>query len=933
MRHWLATGFGLVLLLGATSSALAQRTTGAIFGTVTDESGAILPGVTVTLQGAAVPGTPTTVTTATGIYRFPNLPPGNYNLTFELQGFTKVAQEQVPVPVGQEVDLNVQLKVSTLSETVTVTGESPVVNVASTLVSTNFNREWVANAPQRRFTFFDLINQGAGVSPATSTSSRSTSFGSSTNENSYQLDGTDFTAPFTGAAWPWPNTDAIEEIEILSLGATAEYGNVQGAVFNVVTRQGSNQFHGDGNYYLQTQGLTGRNTTVAQECTGVDDCPSSGLPYHRARFRDTTWQLGGPVVKDKFWFFGSFQYQQDHESQPGTPAEFPARSQAKRIFFKLNEQLTKNQKVQFAYHDDFYRIPGRATALTAPSTIGVENGHNPSPNFTYTAVLSSTTVVEARYSGFYGKDHGDPLEGGPRVKPRYYDLDTGQITGGIYSWYDGDSWKTGFNGKLSHFADSFLGGSHDFKLGIQYGQGGSDYITGLNDYIYTYGTTPAYGYTQLPYHQGGVMKSTGVFVDDTYRLGSRVVLNLGVRYDHSRATFEGQPFLDKNGDPTSSSAPANDNLFTWNKVSPRFGVTYKVNSSGKTVVKGHYGRYYRGIITGEYDNASPSKSARFLFDGVYDAAGNPIGPVKSSDNSNLRISSAFDSPYTDQFIAGFEQELLPAVGLQVNYVYKRSENFGAWPDVAGTYVPFAFTDNIGANPSGQALSLFRLTSDADARVYELSTDSRMFSRYNGVSIQVNKRLANRWQGTFSLVLSKTEGRNGSSLGSPTASQSSNANGSTSFSGSPGFGANPNDFVNTDGLLIGDRPVIGKAQIVYNLPWGVMIGANLQHQTGRLWSRQLRVRNLGFPSRPTINMEANTGDRRVPDWNIIDLRLEKSFKLDTRNTNVAVFGDLLNLTNSDANESIGSRDAESANFGLTTRFIQPRHLMIGAKIRF
>src|SRR4029078_11997302 len=193
MRYWRERGVGIVLLLFAAAlPAAAQRTTGAIFGTVTDESGAVLPAVTVTLQGPAVPGTPTVVTSTTGVYRFPSLPPGTYKLTFELAGFTKVTQDQVPVAVGQEADLNVQLKVSTLSETVTVTGESPVVNVASTLVSTNFNHEWVSNAPQRRFTFFDLINEGAGVQAATSTSSRSTSFGSGSNENSYQLDGTDF---------------------------------------------------------------------------------------------------------------------------------------------------------------------------------------------------------------------------------------------------------------------------------------------------------------------------------------------------------------------------------------------------------------------------------------------------------------------------------------------------------------------------------------------------------------------------------------------------------------------------------------------------------------------------------------------------------------------------------------------------------------------
>jgi hypothetical protein len=209
----------------------------------------------------------------------------------------------------------------------------------------------------------------------------------------------------------------------------------------------------------------------------------------------------------------------------------------------------------------------------------------------------------------------------------------------------------------------------------------------------------------------------------------------------------------------------------------------------------------------------------------------------------------------------------------------------------------------------------------------------MHAKYHGVSFQVNKRMANHWQGTFSLVLSKNEGRIGSSLGNPTNVASSGGDASNSTTGLPGFGANPNDYVNSDGHIISDKPVIAKAQIVYNLPWGFMVGANVQHQTGRLWSRQLRVGGLGFTSSPFILMEPNTGDRRVADWNLIDMRIEKAFKLDSRGTNAAVFGDILNLTNSDANESIGSRDARSANFGLPTRFVNPRRLMIGAKIRF
>jgi hypothetical protein len=538
-------------------SLCAQTTTGVIRGVVSDDSGGVLPGVTVTLKGPATAGTPTTTTNETGVYRFPNLAPGAYQITVELTGFNTSTQTGIQVALGGTTEVGVQLKLSNQQETVTVVAQSPVVDATTTQVATNYSREWVANAPVRRFTFFDLINAAPGVSASTSTSSRSQSFGSATNENVYLIDGTDFTAPLTGAAWPWPNTDAIEEIQVLSLGAPADYGNLGGAVFNVVTRQGGNTFHGDANFYFQTQSLTGRNTTDAQD---------NKLPYHRDEFKDTTVQLGGPVMKDKLWFFGSYQYQKDADSQPGTDAAFPARSSAKRYFWKVNYQLNQANRFQVQMHDDFYRIPGRATANTAPSTLGVENGHNPSPGVLWTSVINSTTVLEARYSGFYGVDHGDPLNGGPRVARRFNDLDTGQITGGIYSWYDGKSAKTAFSGKVTKYADKFLGGSHDFKLGVQYNSGLGEYTFGRNDYIYTYGAIPAYGYTQLPFTQGGRLKSIGVFADDAYQIG-RATINLGIRYDNSKAYFLAQDLLDASGNPTGVQSKAVDDLFNWRVVS------------------------------------------------------------------------------------------------------------------------------------------------------------------------------------------------------------------------------------------------------------------------------------------------------------------------------------------------------------------------------
>jgi hypothetical protein len=195
---------------------------------------------------------------------------------------------------------------------------------------------------------------------------------------------------------------------------------------------------------------------------------------------------------------------------------------------------------------------------------------------------------------------------------------------------------------------------------------------------------------------------------------------------------------------------------------------------------------------------------------------------------------------------------------------------------------------------------------------------------------LTKRMSNNWQGVISLVLSKAEGRLASSA------RMGPSNNQTSAAGTFGRDvAGPNDYVNTDGRLLGDKPVVAKAQLVYSFPWGIMAAANVQHQTGRLWSRQLRPAGLGFPSPPTINMESNTGDRRVPDIDLLDLRLQKTFAFGDSGTRFDVFLDGLNMTNSDSSESVASQLGSAAvtAFGVPTRYTYPRRLQLGAKIRW
>ena len=262
----------------------------------------------------------------------------------------------------------------------------------------------------------------------------------------------------------------------------------------------------------------------------------------------------------------------------------------------------------------------------------------------------------------------------------------------------------------------------------------------------------------------------------------------------------------------------------------------------------------------------------------------------------------------------------------MSYVYKRGENYGGWIDTGGIYKQVPYVDNSGREPSGQTINVYQLQNDLSDRRFLLTNPgdaaNRMFSRFHGGTLQLTKRMSNNWQMVASLVLSKSTGRIGSSLRSPTQRQEGYAR---------NFGQNPNDVINTDGLLIEDHPVVAKTQFVYQLPKGFLLGLNYRYQTGRPWARQIRVSSVAGIS-TTINAEKLDGSRRVDDQSILDLRLQKDFHLGGE-ASLAIFADALNLTNEGANQGVASRRADQSSFGVPTVFIWPRRIMLGAKLHF
>ncbi|HEY7922490.1 MAG TPA: TonB-dependent receptor [Vicinamibacteria bacterium] len=935
---------GLVLALAA--SAHAQRTTGTISGTVKDSSGAVLPGASVSVSGPNIVGTQTAATNEHGYYRFLNLPPGEYQLSYTLTGFKTLTRRGVRVSVGGTLEQDAALDMTQLSESVEVMGESSVIDTTSNDVGTTYDRSWVENAPLRRNSFFDLVASAPGslAGGDSNNTQRTMVYGSSYDENSFQVDGVEVTDNYFNEALAEPNTDAIEEVEILSLGAPAEYGNLTGAVYNIVTRQGTNDFHGDFGFYYQSEGLTSSNTSGTTNPDGsfMDACPDgeSRCPFTRDKYSDFSGQLGGPIVKDKLWFFASYGNQRDYYWDVGVDPSNPltaARSRADRYFFKLNWQLSPKHKFVGTFHLDDRKDDAGLALNASPSTAATRTQKTPTPGLGYTGILSDKTVVEVRYSGFYADVKMGPTDPDqPRDLNRFYDIDTGFISGGHYYWYDLGPSRTTLTAKVSHLADNFLGASHDFKFGVQYSQASAGGLVGYNDYILTYSqTNPTYGYgtAYTPFSYSGDTRALGVYFDDTVRVNDRLTLNVGLRYDYQKAFSAERDQLDENGNPTGTTYPQTD-FFTWNTVSPRLGFNLKLTKDSRTVLKGHWGRYYRAVATGEYANKiGPSITPIFV--GPYDLpSGQYLDLTLSRSNENLGFDADYKSPYTDQFILSLEREIARSFGAQLNYVNKRGRRFAGWQDIAGVYARVPYVDDLGDNPSGRTLQLYQLQSDPEQRQFRITNPPDFNSDINAVSFALFKRMTGKWQMTASATWLRATGSLQEGQGGPGEAGSGVGiiqRGGLQFRQ---FGQDPNNYVNVDGRLKSDVTWQFKVQASYQLPAGFLVSANLSSRDGAHLVRRTRsLREITqVPENRPILLQPRGENGRLEDVTILDFRLQKDFRLGQK-VRLAVMADAFNLLNSDTTEGVVTSLVESGSYLYPLSPVVPRRFMLGAKIKF
>ncbi|MEO5761088.1 MAG: TonB-dependent receptor, partial [Vicinamibacteria bacterium] len=549
----------LAISLALPGLVSAQSFSGVVAGVVKDEQGGVLPGVSVQLVGKT--GARDAVTDTAGTYRFNAVDPGGYVISVTMTGFQGQRKENIVATVGRQATVDFSMKVGGKSENVDVVGEAPVVDTTSSSTQNNLSQDLLYNMPIRQGnTATNLLNFAPGIN------SQSAYGGDAGSANGLLIDGVDTRDPSGGTAWTFFNFNIVEEVEIVGIGAPAEYGSFTGAVVNTITKSGGNRYAGLFDFTYTNSGLAGKN--VKSDITKIN--PSLGTSAKTNKFTDFTTQFSGPLIKDKLFFFASAQ--RYHLNQDPAGPVTVRDEVSPRVNFKLNYQPSSSDNFMAHLQYDGYNIIGRAGVPLLVATDDLTNQED-APEWVWLGqwrhIFGPKTFSEMKYTGWTGF-----YDLNPKVKaPSHFD-GASSLYSVSQGWsYAGDRGRNQINGAISHFADGF--GKHDLKFGIEVERSKTRdrYGYANNTYYYDYGGQPYYAYG-YGYDLNGRNKKLAGYAQDSWHVNDRLTLNLGIRADH-----------------ISGGAPGGPSIYSNTSIAPRIGFAFDPTGDAKTVVKGSYSQY------------------------------------------------------------------------------------------------------------------------------------------------------------------------------------------------------------------------------------------------------------------------------------------------------------------------------------------------------
>jgi hypothetical protein len=649
LRKFLFVTCFLILCLTLVNASLVRAQSvleGKLIGTVTDDKGELLPGVTVEITGPSIMGKRSAVTSAKGTYVFLNVPPGTFTLTASLPGFKTYVQENIILGAGSTVDIKVIMEMGAIEEQVTVIAASPIVDVKTSTVDSRLEREMLAKLPTTRDAFYDLALTTPGMFDVASSGSwlpSPTAYGGSSMENVFLVNGVNATNPRGAAFGPLVkvNYNAVEEVRVVALGAKAEYGSYSGAAIDVLTKSGSNSFHGNAAYYTELKGWFKTNQPGNGYIGGSDWLyvqPGDVL----AGTTKTNWEgnftIGGPIIKDRIWFYGAA----DYVRSDSLPVNWDLLNTYTGRYFdgKISAEPFKNNRAWVNYHYEHNTSAGWSWGTQPEWDTTMSYGpttYNNTVSAQWQYLPTSSMIFTAKYLGFWTDDQPHIPENGIG-HPGYinwWKWNTQYGVAGDFPYVEAQkSSRQTVQADMSYYAENFLG-EHDIKFGAQFTKGRGNWMGGYfqnyANFIYPLGGWWGYvdglGYkidylkTQTWYYgnaiQDGLLfynnrvedhpfltvrtaDSLGFFIDDQWSPTDRLTLNLGLRYDRMTTKYGVGKVYQYVTSPEEINGPPpvlrdraeTDNIFDFKTFAPRIGVTYQLTGDGKTVFRASYGRYY-----------------------------------------------------------------------------------------------------------------------------------------------------------------------------------------------------------------------------------------------------------------------------------------------------------------------------------------------------
>jgi hypothetical protein len=566
------TALVTVAALMMVTSVSAQTTTGRLVGNVVDDTAAALPGVTVTISSPVlIGGAQTKITDGAGEFAFIGITPGEYTLKADLSGFISQERNEILVALGGSRTITIEMPMGTFGGEIEVVAETPVVDPTQVNTNVNYTDTYLQGSAigTNNRSYQNVLGQAAGVTGQNV-------FGSTVGENAYYVDGANTTDPVT-ATWGTNFTfDSIQEIQFQTSGYEAEYGSATGGIVNLVTKSGGNQFAG-------TVDIRYRDDSMQESGDNYD---ASTLNSQRQEIDAT---LGGPILRDKLWFFAAYQYVNSETTPSGAPTTFAFKGQYPLV--KLTWQAGSNWRVTGKWTADPADIDNAdASPFIEPEASSFQTQGADIYSAEVNGVLSDSLMWNTVISAYRSTLDSFPQSGNLAPIGRF-NLDTGissvNSTNQQYSKRNRDD----ITSNLTWFVDD-LAGSHEFKGGIVYSDlnfTSANCTTGTAGGVQCDQAVPGNRFETLdiggdfPYvwwqeFNTGTTETKGTnstaFLQDAWRVMPNLTLKLGVRYDIAQY------------DTTNGTQVAD-----MSKLQPRVGAAWDITGDAKNILRANWGYF------------------------------------------------------------------------------------------------------------------------------------------------------------------------------------------------------------------------------------------------------------------------------------------------------------------------------------------------------